>query len=305
MVNQKQVNMVLSYLQLSAAETISPGLLGLMCHQWAGYAFSVSSVFRIMTRRQSMEELWCMKHKAIIKHTFYIENKFPPVSYCRDTETLRIWNIPSTALGSQGVLWPYKIFGKRSTCKRQDNKYHCFCKRNPMLNTGKVTANRSCLHSAHSPKLDLSLPNSLDWKIFMWRNGNFRIYWSIWEGRTTVTHRCFCQVSEFKPHRTLHHLEFSLSKVGISGLWKAKGMADQASLFSSVISRAPSPDFAGLPDNCQFIYIKFLFYFSFSNVIEKEWISQSARLTDSKYLQGRQWSVPLLLTSFVWLDLTV
>lgn len=91
----------------------------------------------------------------------FIQQINPPVSYCRVRETVRIWSIPSTVLSSQGVFRPHEVLGEWSICKRQDNKYHCFSKRNPMLNTGKLTANRSCLRSAYSPKLELSLPNSL------------------------------------------------------------------------------------------------------------------------------------------------
>lgn len=197
-----------------------------MCQQRAGCASSVSSVFRIMARRQSTEKLWGMKHRAIIRHTnaIHTTNK-SPVSYCRVKETVRIWSIPSTVLSSQGVFWHHEVLGECSICKRQDNKYneyHCFSKRNPMLNTGKLTANRRCLQVSLLPKTGAILTKQFSCKTFRWGSGNVRVYWGIWEGRATVTHHCFCQVSEFKPYRTLHHSEFILSRVGISGLWRQR-----------------------------------------------------------------------------------
>lgn len=185
-----------------------------MCHQCAPCAFSALSMLKIMTGRWNKEKLWCMKHSEIIWHirAAKIANKLPRETELENTEDLK--HNPAHCSAHWGVLWPHKVFEEWSMFKTQTNK--CFSKRNPMLNTGKVTTNRSCLHSAYSSKLELPSPNNLDCKAGRWRSGKIMVYWQIWEGR----HLGSWQASELKPHRPLNSPEFCLSKVGIRALWR-------------------------------------------------------------------------------------
>lgn len=167
--------------------------------------------------RKSSDAWSTEKSYSIQKQLIWQKNH--PVSYSRVRETLRIWSTQHSVQLMRNAR-PHKVFEEWSMCKTQTNK--CFSKRNPMLNTGKVITNRSCLHSAYSSKLELPLPNSLDCKAGRWRSSKIMVYWQIWEGTDTVRHICSRQASEFKPHQPLNSPEFSPSKVGISALWRQR-----------------------------------------------------------------------------------